>query len=340
MSAPIPNQSYLVKQIENKMAACLAALIHDLGAPNVWLPSAWNNAGSLIHTPVHWRKDSQVFSAILYPGHGSNHPEIQFSNVRLPPGSGSIEYGQKRVAQKVLVNDDGKSKIVENKTDVPISVAYEEAEEVTNSYGSSITKGIVLDMSIDTETTVSGEYAGVSAEEKVSTHFGVSKSEEESRQESHEGTTSEALSIAFEANPRQSYLVTIHKEHETTYQDFSINGIQDFDLTIRLHADHQRNQKYCPHGTVNLVGIEALMQFVFGYDTNYPEMQGYWNKAVSRVRNGINWIAQPENRRIQASGTNEANLEDNVDYKVEQLGGSIPDSLAHLPVVNALDVEG
>ena len=56
-------------------------------------------------------------------------------------------------------------------------------------------------------------------------------------------TTSEALLHRIqEANPRQSYLVTIHKEHETTYQDFSINGIQDFDLTIRLHADHQRNQ--------------------------------------------------------------------------------------------------
>ena len=88
MSAPIPNQSYLVKQIENKMAACLAALISRPWGSQRVASKRVEQCRILIHTPVHWRKDSQVFSAILYPGHGSNHPEIQFSNVRLPPGSG------------------------------------------------------------------------------------------------------------------------------------------------------------------------------------------------------------------------------------------------------------
>ena len=58
-------------------------------------------------------------------------------------------------------------------------------------------------MTVSSETTVSGSYAGVSAEEKVTAEFGVEKSTEESREQSEEGTKDESLGIAFTAAPRQ-----------------------------------------------------------------------------------------------------------------------------------------
>ena len=39
----------------------------------------------------------------------------------------------------------------------------------------------------------------------------------------------------------------------------------------------------------------------------------------SRVRNGLNWIANPQNRWVKFSGVNEVEYENNVDYKLTQL---------------------
>ena len=75
-----------------------------------------------------------------------------------------------------------------------------------------------------------------------------------------------------------------------------------------------------------------------GYDTDYPKMQGYWNKADGMAKQGIEYFLNPDNRRIQASGTSYAELQSNADYKVELLGNKIPADLDNLPVVDASDL--
>ena len=64
-------------------------------------------------------------------------------------------------------------------------------------------------------------------------------------------------------------------------------------------------------------------------------MQGFWDAAYTRTKDGINCVLDPDRRRVQVSGTNQANLESNADYTVESLGQSVPDHLAHLPVEDA-----
>ena len=49
--------------------------------------------------------------------------------------------------------------------------------------------GVTLDLTVTTETTVSGSYGGVDAEEKLTTEFGVSTSKEETHDKATEGTS-------------------------------------------------------------------------------------------------------------------------------------------------------
>ena len=341
-----PNQSYLTKNMQHRLAACLAAFVWDIRGNVVnTVPGAWGNPSASILTPSAWRVDNMVFHFLP-----TTALWVKFSSTRWDPAS-DLQYGPKQILQNVEVSDNAKTKIVRNATDDAIHVAYSEEASLTNAFSSSITKGVTLDVtkeaSVDTSLTVKGEYAGVGAEASVAAHFGISESKSSStelgKEKSEEGTNSQALAIEFDAAARTNYLITVVKEHERTEQPFAIIGIEDFDLVIKLDAvgkdkTHGPLWAHCPHGTVELAGIDGLAQFMQGYDTRYPEMAGYWQKASGRARNGINRVLSLGMRQIEASGTNQESLESNADYKVESLGGAIPDAMAHLPVVNAEDV--
>ena len=332
-----PNQSYYLKEIHLRTAGCLAALMHDLGSDSDWAPGAYIHPLRVCYTPSHWRKDHQ---SIYLRGPQDEKAFVFFSNARWDPEASEIIRGQKRIAENVEVSDDSKTKIIRNDTDGPIHVAYEESVGLTNSFSSRVTKGLTLDVTTSEETTVTGEYPGVSAEVKVSESLGVSKSEEQEKDEAEEGTQGETVSIEFDASPGCYYLVTITKDHEQTEEPFDINGVFDFDIHMRLTEDwwKRRNCKYLNHHDIHVQGVAGLLQFYHGYDTNHPEMEGYSKHAVSRIANGINWIAKSSNRRVQVSGVNEASLESNADYRVELLGNRLPGGMAHLPVVQAEDV--
>ena len=340
--APTPNQSFLAKQMQTTIAACASSLIHELAGTSAWVPGVWDTPFDVLYHTGGWRIDKQKFAYRRAPG-ADHHSlaTITFSNARWDPDRSKISYGEKRIAQDVEVSNDAKTKVIRNDSDTLIQVSYEEAEELTNSFSTSVTQGITLDMTTTSETSVSGSYAGVSAEEKLTLEFGVSTTKEESQEKSEEGTTSESLSIEFDAKAGEYYLVTITKEHATTYQSFKIDGVMDFDIDIYF-VEKQRGAhegRHYPGDKVKLQGIEGFRQFVYGFDTDYPAMVGYYPaRAYARVRNGVNCILDPERRRVQISGTNQASLESNADYRVESLGNSLPPDLAHLPVEDASEV--
>ena len=348
----IPNQSYLAKQMQYHMAAALARVMWDLGANCKGNAGAWTrNPNESVYTPSGWRKDNQAFN-LKKNGEWARHGNktlcrVTFTNARFDPMRGRIVYGEKRLGQNLRVQDDGKAKIIRNNSDSAVHVAYEESVDVTNSFSSSVTKGVSLDMTaeVGVESKVSGGYAGVSAEVTVSASFGISKSQsrEESREASQEGTRSESLAIEFDASPRSHYLVSISKEHATTYQDFSIHGVMDFDVEMFLNINSpkgagSRHSSHRPASTIKLVGMDAFEQFVHGYDTDYPKMEGFYNSCYWDTRKAIDWLMDPKNRFISVSGTNTASLESNASYAVEALGDAVPDALAHLPTVDAANV--
>ena len=317
----------------------MASMIHELSNTAKWSPGIWTHPHTVVSNPTAWRVTDQ--SVHLYPTRDHvSWTKIRFTNARWDPTASTVVYGEKKVAQDVNINSSGKTKLIRNDSESIIVVKYAESESVTNSFSSSITHGLTLDMSVSSETTVSGSYAGVSAEEKVTAEFGVETTSEESQAESEEGTTEESVEIEFEAEPGKYYLVTITKEHKTTYQPFTIDGIMDYDIEIITPGNEDgRLGKYYPGKHVTTTGgVAGFLQFVYGYDTNYPAMVGFWDASYRRTKNGIGCVADPNRRRIQVTGVNQESLESNVDFHVEGLGGTVPDHLKDLPVLDAGEV--
>lgn len=367
-----PNQSFLMKRMQMTLAACLWSLYYDLRMSAPSMAGAWHHTDSLVDA-AGWRLDNMDCRAKWSPikaGRG----RVVFKNPRWDPQKSDLHYGKKVIAENVQVTDDAKTKIVRNDTANDLHVAYEEAASITNSFSAAITKGVTLDVtreksteksssmdaSVDAEQKVSGEYMGVTAEASLAEHFGVSKEKSESQSESRsegrssemakekaeEGTREESLAIEFDAAPHTNYLVSIVKEHERTEQPFSIVGVMDFDLELHLTGNGRGpHHDYSKHDIVTLNGVDGLEQWLRGWDTRYPEMEGYWDmlekdKSIvsPRVRYGVGRVLDPAMREIVAEGINYAALESNVDYHVEELGRSIPDDLSHLQQVRAEDL--
>ena len=297
---------------------------------------------TVLFWPTAWRKDNQLFKTRLeYSKVGLHASMILFSEARWDSQLSDMEWGDKSIDHKVNARQDAATKIIHNDTDKPFHVAYEEIVELTNSFSSMITKGVVLDMteeaSVDTSVTVGAEAAGVKAEASVAAHFGISKSKEESselgKEETEEGTNSKSLAIDFDTNPDSYYMVEVLNQNERTSQPFDIDGIMDMDIDLIKYDDRNHRKEY------KFKGMDAFEQFVNGYDTDHPELAGWLEKTNQNVKDAVTFIMASENRRIQVSGIDHASLDSNVTYTVELLGDHVPDALMHLPVVSAEDVD-
>ena len=338
-SVPTPNQSYLAKQQQVVVASCMSSLIRELSNTSDWAAGIWTHPRTVVSSPTAWRVTDQ--SIFLFPRDPrAPHPRITFSNARWDPNASKVTYGEKKVAQDVDVNSAGNTKLIRNDSDAVVHVTYTVTESETNSYASTVTHGLTMNMSVSSETTVGGSYLGVSAEEKVTAEFGVETTSEESQEKSQEGTTEQSVNVEFDAAPAHYYLVTITKEHAVSYQAFTIDGIMDYDIAFKMPGNEGgRLGSHYPGNTVTTTGgIAGFLQFVYGFDTNYPSMQGFYDASYARTKNGIACVADNARRRIQVSGTNQASLESNVDYHIEGLGTSIPDHLKNLPVEDAGDL--
>ena len=342
-----PNQSYLVKEMQFKIAAALAGgLMFDLGA-NIAAAGEhepWNDPIKTLWTPTYWRINRQQFFArTRHPRHsGELFCFVKFSDTRWDSQNSELNYGPKTIDQKVDERESGKTKIIRNKTDGDVHVAYAESVELTNAFSASVTQGVTLDMTAEvaSEQKVSGSYAGVTAEVSLSEKFGVARgtSKQASKQESEEGTTSESLSIDFVATPHDYFLVDVKKQNEHTSQPFDIRGVMDFDITLAFRSTVKvKNWHLRPGKTITAAGIDELLQVAHGFDTRYPSLEGYWDHAPQHVRDSLDWIADPANRRIHVAGVSHASLDSNADYDIEPLGGDVPDAFADLPVVDAVD---
>ena len=280
-SAPTPNQSYLVKQQQIVVASCMSSMIRELSNTTDWAPAIWNHPTTVVSSPVAWRVTDQSLWLFARDPRAPR-PRITFTKARWDPNASKIVYGEKKIAQDVDVNSTGNTKLILNDSDTKVHITYTVSESETNSFSSSITHGLTMNMSVSSETTVSGSYAGVSAEEKVTAEFGVETSSEESQEKSQEGTTEQAVDIEFDADPGHYYLVTITKEHAVSYQPFTIDGIMDFDVEIQMPGNEGgRLGSHYPGNTVTTTGgIAGFLQFVYGYDTNYPSDAGFLRRIV------------------------------------------------------------
>ena len=334
-AAPTPNQSFLLKQMQTTIAACLSGLVSDIAGGVPYIKAPWKRPAGVLNlrAPDPWRVANQTFR---YWGEAT----VKFSGARWDPALSDVHYGPEKLAQNVEVNNPSKTRIIRNASDATVHVSYTEAESLTDSFSSSVTKGLTMDVTASSTQEVSGEYAGVSASVSLTEEFGVSKTSEETREQGQEGTHEASITVEFDADSGHFYLVSVTKEHEVTYQDFDVTGTMDFDTAITYGPRRGRLGAHYPPGGVATItgGLDGLRQYVYGFDTAYPEMAGYYDSAYGRTHNGLGCAFDSRRRQITVSGTNQASLEKNADYDVRSIGTQLPGDLAHLPVEDADDV--
>ena len=334
-SVPTPNQSFLLKEMQTSIAACLSGVVSDIsgGAPYVKAP--WRNPSETLNLrqPDPWRIGNQTFRYW-------SEATVTFSGARWDPERSEVHYGPEKLAQNVEVNNPSKTRIIRNASDAVVHVSYTEAESLTDAFSTSVTHGLTIDVTAASTQEVHGEYAGVGASVSLTEEFGVSKTTEQTRDQSEEGTKEASISIEFDADAGHYYLVSVTKEHEVTYQDFDIIGVMDFDVAIHYGPRRGRlGAHYPPSGVATITGgLDGLQQYLYGFDTAYPEMAGFYDAAYGRTHNGIGCVLDSRRRQITVSGTNQASLEKNADYDVRSIGQSLPPDLAGLPVEDAGDV--
>ena len=334
-SVPTPNQSFLVKEMQTTIAACLSGVVSDISGGAPYIKAPWNNPSLTLNLrqPDPWRIADQTFR---YWSAAS----VTFTNARWDPERSEVHYGPERLAQNVEVNNDAKTRIIRNSSDATVHVEYAESESLTDAFSTSVTKGLTIDVTASSTQEVHGEYAGVGASVSLTEEFGVSKSTEQTKDQSEEGTHESSINVSFDADAGHYYLVSVTKEHEVTYQSFNIVGVMDFDVEIDYGPRRGRLGAHYPPGGVAKItgGLDGLQQYLYGFDTAYPEMAGYYAATYGRTKNGIGCVLDARRRQISVSGTNQASLEKNADYDVRSLGKSLPPDLKGLPVEDSDDV--
>ena len=162
-----------------------------------------------------------------------------FSDPVYAPESDFVE-GTPKLLTPVELNVDGLTKIFDNsKGNDPLHIAYEESVELSNSVSTSVRHAFTFDTTTTSETTVSGAYAGVELEEKLTQEVHVGEEKEEARDEAEDKTVSSSVAIEFDCPAGEIKQVTVTKRHQKEL--IPVKGVFVLDFSIKLKLRHWWN---------------------------------------------------------------------------------------------------
>ena len=124
-----------------------------------------------------WRKDAQIIDFHHDSNDHRKSEYVQFSSPFYGPESDFVE-GTPKLLQDVELQVDGLTKIFDNSEGRdPLHIAYTEEVAISNSVTETVGESFTFDVTVGSETTISGEYAGASLEQKLTTevHTGFQK---------------------------------------------------------------------------------------------------------------------------------------------------------------------
>ena len=334
-------ESYEMKQIMRRVAACLTAPMHELGGRCDWAPGAWKdeNIKNLI-SDSRWRTNSRWPPAytivmkdsdgnVLWDGHDNHHSEfVYFTNPRYAASSERIN-GPLQQVESIEINVNEKSKVFTNFTDDPVNISYEESLVLTDTHERSTTDEWHFDVSETVE--IGGEAYGISASSSTTASGGESGSESTSDSNTEEKAV--AVSINFELQPGDIIRVHTYYHESRTRQEYDTHAILDFDINmIFSHWPRDDKQARIRNEKTDIIvrGVDGMYDYFRNHDANQP-LNGsfHW---VSRVKNCINAIMDPSTRTYHIKGVEEKTIQDNEDFKLEQLQhDALPPGI---PVIN------
>ena len=324
---PATNESFEIKRIETVAAACCAAFMHQLGARVEWYAHAWEpDMYSKFLQSGRWRRDNQVIDFHHDPHDHRKSEYVQFMTPFYGPQSDFVE-GTAKLLQDVELKVDGLTKVFDNsKGRDPLQIAYTENVDIENSVTTSVKNAFTFDVTVGSETTVSGEYAGASLEQKLSTEVHTGFSKEEGRDEAESKSSSTGVGVEFTCPAGAIKLVNIVKKHQRELIPVQGLFVVDFGMEMKLRhwwADRIGTQyRVKSQDYFQVDSAEGLYQLAKGVDTDYPDLSGFWDNAhacTPRVRAGILHLLDPTNRTYYLDADKMRVIESSANYKVADL---------------------
>ena len=325
------SESYEMKRIMTRVAACLTAPMHQLGGRCHWAAGAWNDDvarklvdGSAWRVKSDWPPPYTVFlrdyhGKVLWDHHDHRHNEyVRFKNPRYGPES-TIWRGELEQVEDVEINVDEKSKVFTNFTADTISVAYEENVVLASSHEESTSEAWHFDVS---ETVkIGGEVYGVSVSSSTTISGGTSGSKGDVDATSTE--KSATVAINFDMQPGEVTRVHVLFNQSRTRQRKVAHAVLDFDIHLKFNEwPSNKSHAGWRNDKVDVVvrGVDGLSEFLNDMDTNYPHMDNFVKWGFnSRVKNCLHRIMRADTRTYSIDGVEERVIQDNEDFKLEQL---------------------
>ena len=253
---------------------------------------------------------------------------MQFTGVFYGPDSNFVE-GRPQLLQNVDLEVDGLTKVFDNSAGLdPLHIAYTQEVALQNSVSTAVKDAFTFDITVGSETTISGEYAGASLEQKLSTEIHTGFAKETERDEAESKTDTTGVAVEFDCPARAIKKVVITKEHQREL--IPVEGLFVIDFSIEIKLRHWWNKsapgiKYRQHGQdyLKAESVNGLYQIAKGVDTNYPRfLEGFWtdgNACTPHVRNALLYILQPANRTYVLKTEKTRIIENNANHKVSDL---------------------
>ena len=335
-ATPIP-LSYEVRESQEKMAGLVAKW---------WSELVRFNPGTIDRS--QWLVDNQVFAVHGYQGRAFQLHVI-FDHQGFDPAYSGWEYGKTRILDDTLAPVAGHSFLFDNRNhDEPLDIDQTESVTYSQTRSTSTSHETSIDIGIGSKTTgsIGGDAVGAKLEQEFSASLGIGSKDETTKAEEESTDRTASVDVQTSVDPDTATLGVIKSPDVTSLTPFAVNGVWVSPLTISFvniafnsssaAKDLTRSKRakesaydgptyFLPTTvwTVKFTSWDDFIETITGVNTDFP--------AINRQLGGdgiVNALNDPENRRLQWSGTQHRKYQKASDYSyVDQAPGADLDSI-------------
>ena len=216
------SEAYLMEHIHAKWAHDIVVIFDDL----------LNSCGVSEVSTHSWPNDATV--RIKQPTRNGVWT-VKFENVHYDPDLTNIKYGKTKISEEIPNELPGHSYLFDL-TKSEAGGSFQQADSVTleRHRDTTITHSVDMNYTVSSETTIGGEYVGVSMEEKLTATFGEAFHDETTTAQGESTAKTESHEFDVELEPLKATLVTLQTVDVHSSTPFDVNGVADWRFTIHI----------------------------------------------------------------------------------------------------------
>jgi len=230
-----PSESYAIRQITLSLARDIAGSFATAVLPiyahhreDIEKTGVIQNGCAM--NPYSWKKDHMRIN--FGPPSTKWCMSVTFSNPRYTDDT-ELVYGDPHLVESPDQNiPDAAFRIDNRNSEKEALQTISKSFEVEQSVESSMSSTMTFDVTIGTETSVGGEYAGASFEQSLSTEFHTGFEESKERTTAESKTRTDEFDTEYEVGEGRDVMFTFSNAPLTTTVDYSVDGYYDFDIKI------------------------------------------------------------------------------------------------------------